>query len=129
MQNLTLELFAGTFAVCRLAPDSPLPDGMAGGPFLSITRTADELSVVCPQDKLPNHLSLEGGWRCLRVAGKLDFSLVGVLASLLAPLAAVGISVFVVSTFNTDYLLVKAEKLDASIEVLTRAGYSVKALS
>jgi len=123
--RLTVVPLEGAYAVCRLAADAPLPAWAAGGPFLSITRTADELSVVCRQAVVPEGVRCERGWRCLRVAGTLDFSLVGVLASLLGPLADAGVSVFAVSTFDTDYLLVKEEYLAAAVEVLRRAGHSV----
>ena len=118
MVPLTLVPVDGSFVVCRLAADAPVPAWAAGGPFVSITRTATELSVVCRQEAVPEGVRCERGWRCLRVAGTLDFSLVGVLASLLNPLAEAGISVFVVSTFDTDYLLVKEDNLEAATEVL-----------
>src|SRR5262245_55974633 len=105
--KLTVDPLDGTFAVCHLARDAPLPAWLADGPFVSLTRTADELSLVCRQEAVPEGVRCERGWRCLRVAGTLDFSFVGVLASLLGPLADAGVSVFVVSTFDTDYLLVK----------------------
>ena len=125
----TLVALDGLFAVCRLAADAPLPAWTVGGspgPFLSITRTADELSIVGPQEAVPDGIRCERGWRCLRVAGTLDFALVGVLASLLVPLADAGIAVFVVSTFDTDYLLVKDDRFDAAIEVLRREGHRVE---
>jgi hypothetical protein len=124
--QLQLVLLDGTFAVCRLGPDALLPAWIGGGPFVSITRTADELSVVCRQEEVPEGVKCERGWRCLRVAGTLDVSLVGVLASLLNPLADVGISVFAVSTFDTDYLLVKDEKLETAMGVLRHAGHTVR---
>jgi len=103
-----------------------VPSWAAGGQFVSITRTDSELSVVCGQEAVPKGVRCERGWRCLRVAGTLDFSLVGVLASLLNPLAEAGISVFVVSTFDTDYLLVKEDNLEAATEVLARRGHAVR---
>jgi hypothetical protein len=121
----TLTPLEGTYAVCRLGPDAPLPSWASTGAFRSITRTAEELSVVCRQDAVPEGVRCERGWRCLRVAGTLDFSLVSVLASLLRPLADAGISAFVVSTFDTDYLLIKGEKLETAGEVLRRAGHVV----
>jgi hypothetical protein len=122
---LTLEVLDATFAICRLDPDAPLPGWAGSGPFVSITRTEEELSVVCPQDVVPEGVQCDQGWRCLRVAGTLDFALVGVLASLLVPLADAAISIFTVSTFDTDFLLVKEEKLDRAIEVVTEAGHAV----
>src|SRR6185437_6302828 len=97
----------GTFAVCRLGADATIPPWATAGSFFSITRTADELSVVCNQDAVPEGVVSERGWRCLRVAGTMPFSVIGVLASLTVPLAQAGISIFAVSTFDTDYLLVK----------------------
>jgi hypothetical protein len=96
-----------------------------GGSFLSVTRTADELSVVCAQDAVPGGVRCERGWRCLRVAGTLEFSLVGVLASLLGPLADAAVGVFVVSTFDTDYLLVKERDFGRAVEALRRHGHPV----
>jgi hypothetical protein len=89
------------------------------------TRTGEELSVVCRQEAVPDGVRCERGWRCLRVAGQLDFWLVGGLSSLLGPLADAGVSVFVVSTFDTDYLLVKASDFERAVDVLRRAGHEV----
>jgi nitrilase len=112
-------------AVCRLGPKDPLPAWASGGAFYSITRTADELSIVCSQDLVPAGTRCERDWRCLRVAGAMPFELVGVVAGLTAPLAAAGLSVFVLSTFDTDYLLVKEPQWAAALEVLGRQGYSI----
>jgi hypothetical protein len=124
-KGLELSPLDGTFAVCRLAPDTPLPAWAGGGPLVSVTRTADELSVVCRQEAVPEGVRCERGWCCLRAAGTLDFTLVGVLASLLGPLAEAGLSVFVTSTFDTDYLLVKETDFPRAVEVLRRAGHTV----
>ena len=115
----------GLFGVCRLESDAPIPSWAHGGPFSSITRTADELSVVCPQDVVPEGVTYEPDWRCLRVAGTIAFSAVGVLASLTAPLTEAGISVFAISTFDTDYLLVKGEDLERAVAVLRRRGHTI----
>src|SRR5262249_31907577 len=121
MVALTLVAIDGALAVCRLAADAPLPawavDGPAG-PVASITRTADELSIVCQQGVVPEGVRCEPGWRALRVVGTLDLAIVGALATLLAPFAAAGVAVFVVSTFDTDYLLVKEDRLDAAVDAL-----------
>ncbi len=124
-QKLTLVPIEGTYAVCRLEAEAPIPAWVGGGPFVSITRSADELSIVCRQETVPEGVRCERPWRCLRIAGTLDFALVGVLASLLDPLADAGISVFLVSTFDTDYLLVKEQDLRRAVEVLRRAGHDV----
>lgn len=113
------------YAVCRLPRDAALPDWAAQGDLVSVTRTADELSIVCPADAVPSDVRREGGWRCLRVAGTLDFGLVGVLASLLTPLAQAGVSVFCLSTFDTDYVLVREGDLSRSTLALRAAGHEV----
>jgi hypothetical protein len=125
-QQLTLIVVDGNFAVCRVEPGAPIPPWATAGDLFSITRTADELSVVCPQDAVPEGITCEQGWRCLRVGGTIPFSVVGVLASLTAPLAEVEISVFAISTFDTDYLLVKAEDLNRSVDVLRRRGHTIQ---
>jgi hypothetical protein len=112
-------------AVCRLGPKEPLPGWATGDEFCSITRTADELSIVCSQDLVPAGTRCEREWRCLRVAGAMPFELAGVVAGLTAPLAAAGLSVFVLSTFDTDYLLVKQPQWAAALEVLGRQGYAI----
>lgn len=122
---MDLECIPGRYAVCRLDATAPVPV-WATGPFVSVTRTADELSVVCADEYIPPDVQAEPDWRCLRVAGTLDFALVGVLAALVQPLAAAGVSVFVVSTFDTDYLMVKGPEFGRTVEVLRNAGHAVR---
>jgi hypothetical protein len=124
-QQLTLLVVDGTFAVCRLTGGSPIPPWAIGERLFSLTRTADDLSIICDQDAVPEGIRCERGWRCLRVAGTMPFAVVGVLASLSAPLADAGISVFAISTFDTDYLLVKETDFEKSIGALQRAGHSM----
>ena len=95
------------------------------GELFAITRTPDELSIVCSQANVPPNTFSEPDWRALKVSGPLDFSLTGILASLASPLAQAGISIFALSTFDTDYLLVKSGALDRAVEVLRRAGHAV----
>ncbi len=123
--NFTLELLPDTFAICRIDIDVAVPD-WASGDFVSITRTTDELSIVCDQERVPQDVKTEWDWRCFRVAGKLDFSMVGVIATLTNILADAGISVFVMSTFDTDYFLVRAVDLDRTGEALGKAGHAVQ---
>lgn len=125
MTGLQLTVLPGRLAVSRLAADSPMPGWAMSDGFLSITRTADELSIVCPQERLPTGTTAERGWACLKVAGPLDFVLTGVLAGLAAPLASAGISIFAVSTYETDYLLVKEADLPAAIGALEGAGHRI----
>ena len=124
--ELDLQVLDGPFVVCRLAADAPLPAWAdAPGTLVAITRTAEELSVVCPAANAPAGVRQEGPWRALRVAGPLDFTWVGILAALSACLAASGVSLFAISTFDTDYLLVKAEDLPAALSALTGAGHRI----
>jgi hypothetical protein len=123
---LTLSLLPETLAVCRLAPDADVPPWAWTGEPASVTRTRDELSIVCRADAVPRDVRAERGWRCLKVQGPLDFALTGILAALTAPLAAAEIALFAVSTYDTDYLLVKAETLDRAVEALRGAGHRVE---
>ena len=125
MAGLTLTLAPERFAVCRLAPDAPVPPLPLGASLVALTLTPDELSLVTPEDAAPEGAKVEAGWRALRVAGPLDFSLTGVLASLAAPLAQAGIAIFVVSTYDTDYLLVRESTLDAALAALLAAGHTL----
>jgi hypothetical protein len=125
-RKVGLRSLAGEFAVCRLGKDEPVPDWASKGNFFSITRTGEELSVVCPQTQVPPGIQREENWRCLKIQGPLDFAITGVLASLVVPLAREGISVFALSTYDTDYLLVKEEKLKTAIEILVREGHEFK---
>ena len=120
----SLEVLAGNYVICRLEPGESVPE-WAGGEFVSVTHTQDELSIVCRNQDVPDDVQRETGWRCLRVAGKLDFSLVGVIAKITAILADTEVSTFVISTFDTDYLLVRELDLDRSIAALKEAGYSI----
>lgn len=125
--SFTLEVLPDTFAICRLDGDAGVPE-WANSEFTSVTRTPDELSIVCSQDDVPAEIQSEDGWRCLRVAGKLDFSVIGVIAALTGTLAAANISVFAISTFDTDYLLVKESDLDAAVESLGEAGHAIRGM-
>ena len=122
--NLDLIVLPDTYAICRLDPNMPIPE-WAKGESVSITRTPDELSIVYRQDHVSDGIQSEPGWRCLRVAGKLDFSLVGVIASLTRTLAEAGISVFVVSSFDTDFVLVREQDLEKAAGVLEEARHNI----
>jgi uncharacterized protein len=113
------------YAVVRLEPDADIPSWARTGHFWSVTRSDSELSVVCPQEQVPPDASAERGWCAFEVAGPLDFSLTGIVASLVTPLADEDIPLFVISTFETDYLLVREHDLHRSVAALTSAGHSV----
>ncbi len=124
---LSLVVLEGTFAVARLDAAQPAPDWASGGALSSVTRTGSELSIVCSSDRVPTEVIAERDWRCLRVEGPLDFSLVGILAALTGALAEAGVSLFALSTYDTDYLLVREAALERAIEALRSAGHSVAA--
>jgi hypothetical protein len=123
---MKLSILPGIFSVCRLNPDEEEPDWSIGGAFRSVTRTAAELSIICPSDMVPEEIEQEHGWRGIEVEGPLAFELIGILAGLLQPLADVQIPVFVVSTYQTDYLFIKVQHLAEAIQVLENAGHYFK---
>jgi hypothetical protein len=120
-----LRTLPDSYAVVRLQPGSELPDWVDKGPFRSVTRTDNEVSVVCRDRDVPDGESAERGWCVLEVLGPLDFSLTGVVASLVGPLALAEIPLFVISTFETDYVLVRGADLDGTVEALELAGHEV----
>ena len=122
----TLDLLAGAFAVCRLPPDAPLPEwALAPTSFLTISRTADELSVTIAQGVVPAGVRAERNYRALKVRGPLAPDLVGILLAIAQPLAQAGLSIFAISTYDTDYVLVKAATIANAVEALRRAGHTV----
>ena len=123
--KLTLEVLADELAVCRMPPNTPVPDWAWTGELTSITSTDDELSVVCAAEAVPADIKHTPGWRALKVRGPLDFSLVGILAGLSSILADAGVSIFAISTHDTDYILAHGEQLDAATEALKAAGHEV----
>lgn len=125
--DLALQRLADRYAVHRLASGSPLPPGLTEESFYAVLRSADELSVCCRESLPVVSERRENGWAALRVVGPLDFALTGIVAGLTAPLAEAGIPVFVISSFDTDYLLVKADRLAAACEVLIGQGASIDA--
>ncbi len=122
-ESVSLHVASGRFSVCRLASDAVVAEG--DGAFWSVTRTPDEVSVVCEVGREPPEATVVGPWALISVAGPLEFSLVGILESLLAPLASAGVSVFTVSTFNTDHVLVRDGDLERALSALRAAGHSV----
>jgi hypothetical protein len=122
--TLTLKSLAGSFAVCRLPPEAPDP-AWASGALVSVTRTAGEVSVVCEGGCVPEGVTRQGGFRCLAVAGPLDFAMTGVMAGIAGPLADAGVSLVPLGTYDTDYLLVRGEDLERAVVALRRAGHQV----
>ncbi len=123
--SLTLFLLSETFGICRLPKDGPIPPWALQDVLFSITRTEEELSVVCRQEYIPLDVKCEGGWRCLKVIGPLEFLLTGILAGLSTALAKQGISLFAISTYDTDYIMVKEKDLKKAMAALMATGHTI----
>jgi len=121
--KLNLKIFDGSFSIHRLSPKNEIPIQIYQGQFFSITKTDEEISVVCSSSVYLNSESSETDWSCIKVLGPLDFSLTGILADISAILAKAEISIFAISTFDTDYILIKSEKLQAAKKALQQAEY------
>jgi hypothetical protein len=121
---LTLYLLQQHFTVCQLAADAEIPP-WATGTFCSVTRTPQELSIVCESAQVPPGVLREAGWRAPMVEGPLAFSEVGILAALATPLARDGVAIFVIATFDTDYLLLKESHLTLAINCLSQMGHRI----
>lgn len=122
--KLRIRVHDARLAVCRLAANAPTPDWI-GGPFTSITRTAEELSIVCDEQSVPVGVQAAPGWRLLSIEGPIPFETTGVAATLIAPLSAAGVSVFLIATFDTDYLLLRADAFERSLDLLRQAGHDI----
>ncbi len=123
-RGLALAILPESFGICRLHPRARLPRWIfRSSSFYTVTRTHHELSIVAREDLIPQRFPCERDWRCLQVIGPLDFALVGVVASLALPLARAGVSIFTVSSFDTDYLLVRAKNFDKAVAALEAAGH------
>jgi hypothetical protein len=124
-RKLSLKILPGRMAVCRFEPTAPLPNWFAEAGFHSVIRTEDELTIVCGEALVDPAATCENGWRCFKIQGLLDFSEIGIIFSITRPLAESGVSVFVISTFNTDYFMVKEKDLAKAIDALSAAGHQV----
>jgi hypothetical protein len=113
-------------AICRLDPCDELPLWAQQGGFTALVRTSEELSVVCAEESIPGFVRAEKGWRIIKVSGPLEFSQVGVLAGIIQPLAQAGVSIFTISTYDTDYILVKETHLAQAVDTLRNAGHSIE---
>ena len=124
-----LDLLLEEYAVCRLPAGSAFPASLKPGPsdsgVISVTWTPDELSVICPTNRVPSGAVVETPWRCFRVVGPLDLALTGVLASLIQPLAEARVNIVTFSTYDTDYLLVPTVRLNEAVDTLTKAGHRI----
>jgi hypothetical protein len=124
-RKLALSVLPKTFVICKLPADAPVPAWATQGKFFSITHTSEELSVVAEADVVPENLRGDMNWRAMKAHGPFAFSEVGVLAALVAPLTEAGISVFTISTFDTDYLFTGESQLQAAAAALRKAGHTV----
>ena len=124
-QNLKFCRLPGPYAIVRLAPDTTIPKWATKGEFTSITRTADELSIVCPTENLPPGVSSPHRWTCLKLEGPFPFSLTGVLLSFIEPLSNNAIPIFAISTFDTDYVLIQEEFAEQALNTLQKAGHDL----
>ena len=121
--SLRFSRVPGSFSVCRLPAQATVPEWALHDSFFSITRTADELSIVCPQAQVPADVHHENDWACLKLEGPFPFSETGILTSFVQPLSDRAIPIFAMSTFDTDYILVKHAWMDKAVDVLEEAGH------
>jgi uncharacterized protein len=128
VQRLALSIQPGLYAICRLAPDAPLPEWAFAATHWSITRTPEEMSVVVPESVAPADIVASRGWRAIRFAGPMPLDQSGILASVVGPLAAARISVFALATYDTDYVLVPDAQRGSAVAALEAAGHRVTAL-
>lgn len=122
---LKIRIMPGTYGICRLDKDSPIPPWATNSCFVSATRTSEELSVVCEAKDIPHDVQCERPWNILEVVGPLDFSLTGILAGLSTALAREEVSIFAISTYNTDYLLVRQGDLKKALDALEAEQFEV----
>jgi len=125
VNGLSLTVLPERLAICRLSPDESLPECVAHARFWSATRTDEELSIVLPEETVPAGWQAETGYRCLKVLGPLDLSLTGILASLAVPLTEASVSIFAISTYDTDYILVREDDLVKTRQALLAAGHAL----
>jgi uncharacterized protein len=126
LDSLTLHLLPGNFVICRLSPSSSLPSWAFTGPFISITKTNDELSIITLDHvHLPNDIQCERHWRCFKLQGPFPFDVTGVLCSILNPLGNADIAILAVSTFDTDYVMIKDKHVLLAVDVLKQNGHVV----
>ena len=123
---LKFRRLAGPYAIVRLAPEAPVPAWATEGEFTSISRTSEELSIVCPADNVPAEINSAHHWMCLKLQGPFPFSQTGVLLSFIEPLSSKGIPIFAISTYDTDYVLIQEEWAGAALNALKHAGHELR---
>jgi uncharacterized protein len=125
-RRLKFRQLPGPYAIVRLEPDAPIPNWATKGDFTSITRTADELSIVCPAADIPQDIDASPRWICLKLEGPFPFSQTGVLLSFLEPLSENGVPIFAISTCDTDYVLMQKEFAGLALNALQAAGHELR---
>ena len=125
-KRLNLKLLKDKYSVCRLNKDDEIPKWIFNEEFFSITKTEDELSIVCLQDKIKEDIKCERDWKILKIEGPLDFSLIGILSKISTLMANNNISIFAISTYDTDYILVKEKDIENACKILNCNGYEVE---
>ena len=128
MNKFSLSILPLRLAVCRLDSRSPIPFEALKSEFWSLTRTGSELSLVTEEGAIPANWPSEKDWRCLRVNGPLEFDMIGVVSSISSALADAAIPIFVISTYDTDYILIHQKHLEKGIEALLKAGHFVTSI-
>lgn len=123
--SVTLRVMEGSYAIAWLAPDAVIPDWADGPGFVSITRTTEELSILCLAERVPREIRSDAGWCGFHFAGPFAFDETGIAAAVLQPLAEAEIGIFLVSSFDTDTLFVKMEMAGRASQVLTAAGHVI----
>lgn len=122
---LTMEVLPDKIGICKLAVNQEIPLWAFQGEFFSITKTTEELSVVCSEENIPGDVLCERGWRALKLRGPFPFDLVGIVAQVSAAVARAGVGIFVISTYDTDYIRIKAKDLDPAVKALRNDGQRV----
>lgn len=122
---MELAVLKKSFVVCQLASDHPIPDWAFKGSFYSVTGSQNELSIVCEESLVPHGVKAERDWKVFQIVGTLDFELTGILASIANPLSEAKISIFAISTFDTDYILIKSQSLQEATDSLSKAGFVI----
>ena len=123
--KLAFEVLPITLGVCKISPTQAIPQWAIQGEFFSVTKTTEELSIVCSEAVIPAGEIYEKGWRALKIVGILDFSLIGILSVVSSVLASSGVSIFAISTYNTDYILVRDKDLAVAVQSLSGEGYDI----
>jgi hypothetical protein len=124
-KQLVLSTLQGFFAICQLDPQSEIPDWANKGDFYSFTRTSEELSIICPQEFIPEEVVYTGNWRGIKIEGPFEFTEIGILNSITAPLARVKISILSISTYDTDYVFIQDSQFKDALLILVGNGHQV----